>query len=377
MLRNLVVNNIKNNKDIFKNIFVATEKNLNAACVKNNYSGVTTEFIHLPHNWFLNKPLSLSVVGAPINTGQPKKGVEKAPDLFRKETNLFQDIARAGWNVVDRGNIVPSKINPEDDPVTEGGLKNSRRCADENKQLHDKVYEAAKDGHFVLNLGGDHSMAAGTVSGLIRHRPDTRIIWVDAHADINTNHTSPSGNIHGMPLGLCMHLFDWNDAPGWEWLKDVPVLPAENIVYIGLRDIDVGEKAMLRKLGVRAFSMYEIDKYGIGEVVNMAIKCVDPQKKYPLHCSFDIDSLDPIVAPSTGTPVVGGLTFREGAYLLENLAHTNRLCSLDLTEVNVDLSSKDDGVKTLDMGRRMITCAIGEQLLWGDQPHERMAIGHS
>merc|ERR1712137_607995 len=143
------------------------------------------------------------------------------------------------------------------------------------------------------------------------------VVWVDAHADINTDRTSPSGNIHGMPIALLLGMIDFDEAPGWEWLKDYPRLHPSKLVYIGLRDVDPGEKEILFQNNIDAY------------------------RNTPLHLSFDIDSLDPSIAPSTGTPVPGGLTFREGAFVCEYLAETNRLCSMDITEVNPLLEGSD------------------------------------
>jgi len=356
-------------------------------CTQNEQ--VTSEVTDLPpHNWFLEEPYRVSVIGVPTNSGQPKHGTEKGPALMRGGKQTLEERVRSlGWHVRDEGDIEVDGVTETPDPVSNYGMKRSRTNALVNKLLHEKVYQNAREGRFVLTLGGDHSIAIGSISGMLRHRPDTCVVWVDAHADINTETTSPSGNIHGMPVGFLSRLVQMANCPGWEWFNQeepvtvrengkeristryrIPTLRPEKIVYIGLRDVDPGEKAILKRLGIRAFSMYEIDRHNIGPVVEMALRAVDPQAKSPIHLSFDIDALDPAVAPTTGTPVVGGLTFREGAYLCEVLASTSRLCSMDMVEVNPDLAAHSkDAEQTVDMAKRMIACALGETLLWGDE----------
>lgn len=173
----------------------------------------------------------------------------------------------------------------------------------------------------------------GTISGVLSAHPEACVVWVDAHADINTPQTSTSGNIHGMPLafllGIAGELPKAQSGPQpFSWIK--PVLRPERLVYIGLRDVDEGEKKILREHKIRAFSMHEVDRFGIGRVVELALAHVNPNGDRPIHLSFDVDALDPSVAPSTGTPVRGGLTFREGHYICEAIAETGLLVGLDI-----------------------------------------------
>ena len=142
----------------------------------------------------------------------------------------------------------------------------------------------------------------GTISGTLSKYPDAAVVWVDAHADINTVNSTPSGNIHGMPVAFLMGLPSTETIPEFSWIEP-GILKPRQIVYIGLRDIDVGEKRILKQYGIKAFSMHEVDKYGIGKVVQMALDHVNPHRDRPIHLSFDVDALDPSVAPSTGTPV--------------------------------------------------------------------------
>jgi len=215
------------------------------------------------------------------------------------------------------------------------------------KLLHDQVLEALSAGEpppFVLTVGGDHSIASGTISALASRHPKLGVVWVDAHADLNTPRTSPSGHYHGMPAAHLMGFFDkpgelgvgvsaGSTLRGFEWFPS-GCLPESKLAYIGLRDVDVEEGRMLRESGVRVFTMRDVDKHGIARVCEMAIEAVGPSYDCPLHLSLDIDSVDPHFAPGTGTCARGGLTYREIHYICEECALTNRLVSMDLVEVN-------------------------------------------
>jgi arginase len=185
--------------------------------------------------------------------------------------------------------------------------------------------------------------------------PEACVIWVDAHADINTAETTESGNIHGMPVSFLLGL--GSPIAEFSWVK--PALRADRLVYIGLRDVDAGEKRLLREAGVKAFSMTDVDRHGIGRVVELALDAVNPGRDRPIHLSFDVDALDPSVAPSTGTPVRGGLTFREGHYICEAIHETGLLVAMDLMEVNPSLSDAADVETTVAVGCSLIRSAMG------------------
>jgi arginase len=208
-------------------------------------------------------------------------------------------------------------------------LKPFLRHADSCRLLSIAVNKPAREGKFTLTVGGDHSIAIGSISGILRAQPETRVIWVDAHADINTPETTETGNIHGMPVAYLMGIVN---SPCFEWLKTgseelggapVKLLP-QRIAYIGLRDVDKGELEILRQFNITTFTMIDVDRLGIQEVIKRAVEAVDPEGGSPLHLSFDVDGLDASVAASTGTPVVGGLSYREGRYICEYLGATNR-----------------------------------------------------
>lgn len=259
---------------------------------------------------------------------------------------------------------VYTDLMPKEDPDYRGMKKPRAVCA-VTKELSNQVYTHAKEGRFVLTLGGDHSIAIGTISGTakaMRERlgRDIGVIWVDAHADINTPEVSDSGNIHGMPLAYLTGLAsDKPDAP-FGWLNDEQRISPKKLVYIGLRDVDRAEKKILRENGIKAFSMHDIDRHGIGKVMDMALGWIGSDT--PIHLSFDIDALDPMWAPSTGTAVRGGLTLREGDFIAECVHGTGSLIALDLVEVNPSLE-KQGAVDTVRAGVSIVRCALGDTLL--------------
>lgn len=253
---------------------------------------------------------------------------------------------------------------PSEDP-DHRGMKKPRAVSAVTQALSTQVYDHAKEGRLVLTLGGDHSIAIGTISGTakaIKERlgRDMAVIWVDAHADINTPETSDSGNIHGMPVAFLTGLAsDKPDAP-FGWLKDEHRISPKKLVYIGLRDVDRGEKKILREHGIKAFSMHDIDRHGIGKVMDMALGWIGSDT--PIHLSFDIDALDPRFAPSTGTAVRGGLTLREGDFIAECVHETGSLVALDLVEVNPSLQ-EEGAAETVRSGVSIVRCALGDTLL--------------
>lgn len=232
------------------------------------------------------------------------------------------------------------------------------------KEVAEQVEQVQREGKFALTLGGDHSLGLGTIAGTCRAtNGEFAVIWVDAHADINTVETTPSGNIHGMPVAFLLGLCGHSHVEGYEWMPEKPLLRADRIAYIGLRDVDAGEKKTLKQLGIKAFSMHEVDKHGIGYVVQNAIQHVNPHGNLPIHLSFDVDALDPSVAPATGTPVRGGMTFREGHYICEAVCETGKLCAMDLMEVNPTLGDAAQRLQTVQIACSLIRCAMGETLL--------------
>eukprot|EP01071_Lankesteria_metandrocarpae_P004570 Lankesteria_metandrocarpae@DN3604_c0_g1_i1.p1 len=311
---------------------------------------------------------NIAIIGAPLNEGQGLKGVELGPDEIRS-AGLLEIIELCSWTAKDCGNVTfekpkgtstdenvhspasaktatpqkdmdtPTNVVSEHTNSKGGYMKNYKYCGAATELLMNAVYREAAQDNFVLTLGGDHGIAGGTIPAMMKRYPDLAVIWVDAHADCNTPYTSPSGNFHGMPAAMCTGWFARGDDKwaGFDWLQDSPQLPEERLAFIGLRDIDSAEKKLLRKSKINCFSMKDVDRYGIGEIMRRAIQAVDPEGVRPIHVSFDIDACDPSIAKATGTLAQGGLTYRESHYILETAFETNRLVSLDMVEVNPSL----------------------------------------
>ncbi|KAI6127717.1 Ureohydrolase [Pisolithus thermaeus] len=326
---------------------------------------------------FLPNPKTIAIVGCPFSGGQSKIGVDRGP-IHLVEAGLITRLEELGWHVLFDGHHQFEEISAASDPPV-GKLKNPRLVSRVCESVANAVGTHVRNGQLPVTLGGDHSLvckclfttcslgslneicsqAMGTISGTLSSYPDACVIWVDAHADINTAETTSSGNIHGMPVSFLLGLGE--KIPEYAWVK--PLLRPERLVYIGLRDLDAGEKRILRENNIKAFSMHEVDKYGIGRVMDMALDHVNPNRDLPIHLSFDVDALDPSVAPSTGTPVRGGLTFREGHYICEVIHETGLLVALDLMEVNPSLADPESVRQTVAVGCSLVCSALGETLL--------------
>lgn len=303
----------------------------------------------------------MRIIGAATSLGQPRSGVEHGPAAIRK-AGLVKEAERLGYRVEDCGDLDVNTPIEGDGYRGDGKSKTNRPRS--VGQACRRINEACRDGRklnqFVLTLGGDHSLAMGTISAALAADPETCVIWVDAHGDINTPDSTESGNIHGMPVAFLADLDSVRETPGFDWLE-YGCLKPERIAFVGLRDVDPDEQLVLKKAGIRAFSMHDVDKYGIARVMEMALQAVDPEGKRPLHLSFDIDGLDPIHAPSTGTMVTGGLSLREGRYIAEAMAETGRLRSMDLVEVNPSL--RPEGLDTtVQSALIIIKAALGHTL---------------
>ncbi|KAF8350603.1 arginase [Amanita rubescens] len=306
---------------------------------------------------FIQEPRTLAIVGCPFSGGQPKPGVDKGP-IHLVEAGLVEQLKELSWNVKFDGHHQFEDINSFDDPPI-GILKNPRLVSRVTESVAKVIGGHARKGRLPVTLGGDHSLAMGTISGTLSAYPEACVIWIDAHADINSVETTESGNIHGMPVSFLLGIGSKVDE--FAWCK--PLLKPERLVYIGLRDVDVGEKRTLKQHNIKAFTMHEVDKYGIGKVMEMALDHVNPNRDRPIHLSFDVDALDPSVAPSTGTPVRGGLTFREGHYICEAISETGLLVALDLMEVNPSLADVQSVQQTVAVGCSLVRSALGETLL--------------
>ncbi|XP_066922571.1 arginase-1-like [Clytia hemisphaerica] len=304
----------------------------------------------------------VALITAPFSGGQPRAGVEHGPKALRN-AGLVDCIEALGRNVHDHGDVSVEKNSCENPTLTNYRghmLKNVEVCGKVSENIANEVEKAVKNEHIALTVGGDHSIATGTIMGHQRARGNICLLWIDAHNDINTYETSGSKNMHGMCLShLVKGLPNVQDMPGYEWAQ--PCLTPFDIAYIGLRDTDPGEYSITHELGILTFSMHEVDRYGIATVVERAIESINPRLDRPIHLSYDIDSLDPIHSPSTGTAVYGGLTLREGLYIGEHINKTGLLSALDIVEVNPYLgTSEEDAHKTVQTALRITEACLGK-----------------
>ena len=323
---------------------------------------------------WLSAPRTVSLIGAPHAYGQPFDGVEGAPAALRGGGELSRRVAALGWRVTDRGDFGGAdaargaRADAAAPDAAGSAAKHDAEVGAATRALASATEAAARAGHFVLTLGGDHSCALGSITGLLRARPRTGVLWVDAHADLNTPKGSPSGNMHGMPVALLARA-SAASAPlprGLAWLAgERAALAPADLVYVGLRDLDAGEKAAIKRLGVRAFTMHDVDARGIGAVMAAALAALLPPgaPPRPLHLSFDIDACDPSVAPATGTPVPGGLSFREAHFVAEACARSGALASMDVVEVNPALAAAAGADATLRLARALVESALGKDIL--------------
>lgn len=303
----------------------------------------------------------IGIIGVPFGKGAGKPGAEHGPKALR-DSGLIDEIKSVSpsIDVKDYGDV-HYEIMKKSNGRTINNLKYLEHVAACNKALAEKVEEITKENRFPIVLGGDHSIASGSITGLLKttQADNLCILWIDAHIDANTNTTSPSGNMHGMPVSLLVKELrpQWPTVPELEFIK--AQLSLKNFCWIGLRSIDYYERLMMEKYGINYFDMRDIERMGIEKVVQKALEAINPNGERKLHVSFDIDSLDPVHANSTGTPVVGGLTLREGVFIMEEAFNTGMLSSIDLVEVNPCLGDPKDVENTLNSAKLIIQAAVG------------------
>lgn len=302
---------------------------------------------------------TVHILGIPMDLGAGQRGVDMGPSALRL-AKLHEEIEALGYKMCDHGNIkvpIPQSARAQHfakyEQVSASGvtspIKNAH-YADAIITICQETYNKLKalpENAFPVILGGDHAIALGSVAGMA-HNPHrqaqgrTGVLWIDAHADLNTPETSPSGNVHGMPLATLLGMEKAGLANVW---GGGAIIRPEDVVYIGLRSVDQEEKRMIREYNIRAYDISAIDLKGIDGVIKESLahlKDVDN-----LHVSFDADALDPSIAPGVGTPVNGGLTFREAHYIMESLATSKRVTSVDLVEVNPVLGSHNQTGKIM------------------------------
>lgn len=301
--------------------------------------------------------MHIHILGVPMDLGQGRRGTDMGPSAIRIAgiDNRLKDL---GYRVVDEGDI-SIKIQ-EEQRIKDPSAKYLPEITRVSKVLARKVEQVMRRGRFPLVLGGDHSIAIGTISGIAAHARNRRkkvgVLWVDAHGDFNTPETSPTGNIHGMPLAVCVGL-------GPRSLRSVGGLfrkvEPQNVAIIGLRNVDEGERVHLREMGINLFTMEEIDKHGIHRVMKKALSLVASRVDY-LHVSFDLDGIDPVYAPGVGTPVKGGLDYREAHLIMEMLADSRKMSSLEFVEINPILDNRN---QTAEFTVELVQSAFGKRIL--------------
>lgn len=295
----------------------------------------------------------ISIIGVPMYLGVGRRGVDMGPSAIRY-ANIIERIKSIGHEVVDLGDI--EAYNSEDIDPGNPRIKYLKEVAAVNRDLAERVSAIIKEGRFPLVLGGDHSIAIGTIAGVSEHYDNLGLIWVDAHADINTDETTSSGNIHGMPLAASLGL--GNSALTNINGAKAKVKP-ENIVIVGARSLDPGEKRLIKELGVKVFTMHEIDRLGMTRVMEKAIEYLRGRTS-SVHLSFDLDVIDPKEAPGVCVPEKGGITYREAHLAMEMFSEAGLMVSAEFTEVNPILDNKND---TAEIAVGLVGSAFGEKLL--------------
>lgn len=279
----------------------------------------------------------ISLIGVAMDLGAGTPGVSLGPEAIRY-AGIENRLTAIGYEFEDLGDIRAKRPKVA---TTEGtNLKNLDEVARVNLELCQTVADVMAEGRFPIVLGGDHSIAIGTISGVMQHKKNLGVIWFDAHGDINTDLTSPSGNIHGMPVSVLLGI----GHPKLTSIGGHVKLNAKNIVFIGTRDLDAGERKLLKELGITVFTMHEIDRYGMPYVIEKAIG-VASDGTDGIHVSFDVDCMDPVHAIGTGTRVAGGMTYRESHFCLEMIAQTNKVVSAEFVEVNPLIDMKNQTAK--------------------------------
>ncbi|MEA3143771.1 MAG: arginase [Thermoplasmata archaeon] len=301
---------------------------------------------------------TVRVIGVPMDLGAGRRGVDMGPSAMRA-ANLHQRIKELGYKVQDAGNVYTAE--PEERKPKDPKLKYVDEVLAACKELAERVDRAVREDTTPLILGGDHSIAIGTQAGLARSSRRRGLLWFDAHADFNTHETSPSGNIHGMPvsaiLGMGHERLANFDTPGSK-------LDPRNVVYIGLRSVDRQEAEILTDSRVTYYTMRDIDQMGMAKVMDEALQKVSKGVDQ-VHLSFDLDVVDPRWAPGTGTTVQGGLTWRESHLAMEMLSDSGLLSSLEFVEVNPLL---DTGNQTGDFAVGLICSALGKAIVQPGTP---------
>jgi arginase len=297
--------------------------------------------------------MHVRVIGVPMDLGADRRGVDIGASAIRY-AGLNDQLRHLGHSVNDIGNIAVPQ--PESQPIGDPHVKYLDSLVQVSEELANVVTTALQHNEFPLILGGDHSIALGSITGVARVHRDIGVIWIDAHGDFNIPETTPSGNVHGMVLSALAGLGhpSLTRIGGWS-----PKINMQTIVIVGARDLDPGEQVLLREHHIHVFTMKDVDQRGMAAVMQETVE-IASQASYGIHLSLDMDSLDPKEAPGVGTPVRGGLTYREAHLAMELIASSGRLVSMDVVEVNPILDREN---ATALLAVELILSALGKKII--------------
>jgi arginase len=288
----------------------------------------------------MKQPVTL--IGIPLEEGSGRRGCAMGPAALRI-AGIDETLTELGYEVIDAGDLEPSPVS---DLADIPGTKNYATVAGFTRAIEAATYDAARSGTVPILLGGDHSLAMGSVSGMARHAAEAGrplfVLWLDAHADFNSPATSPSGNIHGMPVAYYCGEADLGDILP----EGRPLVDPARVYQVGIRSVDEREREEIADHGVNVFDMRSIDEHGVGSILKQIIAAVEAESGL-LHVSLDVDFLDPDVAPGVGTTVPGGATFREAHLIMELLCDSGLTASLDLVELNPFLDDRGKSARIL------------------------------
>ena len=295
----------------------------------------------------------VDVIGVPLDLGAGLRGVDVGPSAMR-HAGLLPRLRTLGIEATDLGNL-PTPVS-ESVPIGAPAARFADAVSSVCGALRTRVTESLAAGCTPLVLGGDHSLAAGTLAGVLDQRPTTKVIWFDAHGDMNTPATSPTGNVHGMPLAAALGHAP-NVFTGLNW--ENRALPPRHLALIGVRSLDPGERDLIHRLGICVFTMADVDRLGVFDVVSQALRYLNPPTE-GLHVSLDLDVVDPGAAPGVGPPVSGGMTVREIHLAMELVARAGVMGSLETVEVN---AFRDHDNQTGRLATDLILSAFGQTIL--------------
>jgi arginase len=299
----------------------------------------------------------IDIIGFPMDLGADRRGVDMGSSALRI-AGIGNKLSKLGYNVVDLGDV--HIRNQERQVVEHTKLKYLQEIVKTSELLATKVENSLDNGHFPLCLGGDHSMAIGSIAGVAAHCKKNNktlgVIWIDAHSDMNTDETTPSGNIHGMPVAASLGL--GNNA--LTHIKGfAPKVKPENVALLGIRSIDVKERETILKINLPVYTMTDIDRKGVSVIINKILNDLIKRVDH-IHVSFDLDAVDPDIAPGVGTPVPGGLSYRETHLIMETIAECGCMSSLEIAETNPILDYRNRSAK---FAAELVASSMGKRIL--------------